>query len=102
MNIDYEPYSDTTISDKEIVALHENYIAENNYKKAKEIVDNDASMNKKGFRASFFNAIETKIKELQIYLLNKKASPDEYYSATEPTMDFMKENGYLFWIKPMD
>ncbi len=97
----YTPCSDTTISDEEIVSLHDTYIKQSKYEEAKTLIDNNTSMNNKGFRASLFNLIEKKIQELQIYLLNKVSAPDEYYSLTEPDADFMKNNNYKFWIKPL-
>lgn len=92
------PYSDVEISDKESIESHNNYVDGGYYEEAITLADSELSG--KGFRASFFNAIENKIKEFQVYLLNKTALPDEYYSLTEPTEEEM--NGRLFWIKPVE
>jgi len=102
LNINFEPHGDIAISNEETVALHTDNIKNNLYTEAKTVVENDINMNGKGLRASFFNAINHKIQELQIYLLNKTAAPYEYYSLTEPTIEFMEENGYKFWIRPIE
>ena len=92
------PYSDVEISDKESIESHNNYVDNGYYEEAITLADSELSG--KGFRASFFNAIENKIKEFQVYLLNKTAAPDEYYSLTEPSDEEMKNK--LFWIKPIE
>ena len=102
LNPKFTLHEDVRVSNEETIALHGEYIKSGKYEEAKALLDKDTSMNNKGIRASFFNWMETKIKELQIYLLNKTAAPDEYYSLTEPTNEFMKENGYIFWIKPIE
>ena len=99
---DFAPYSDITISNEETVSLHSDHMKQEKYEEAKTLVDNDSGMDRKGIRASFFNAIEKKIQELQIYLLNKWAAPDEYYSTEEPTKEFMEQHGYVFWIKVLE
>lgn len=101
MNINFEPHSDISISNQETIAEHTKYIKQNMYEQAKTVVDEDAGMNGKGIRASIFNIIDQKIQELQIYLLNKKAAPYEYYSLTEPDKKWMEDNGYKFWIQPL-
>ena len=102
LNVNFELHSDIAISNEETITSHESYIQQNLYLEAKTVVDNDTTMNNKGFRASMFNIINQKIQELQIYLLNKKAQPYEYYSLTEPTIEFMEQNGYTMWIKPVE
>ena len=94
----FTPYSDVEISDKESIESHNNYVNNGYYEEATALADSELSG--KGFRASFFNAIENKIKEFQVYLLNKTAAPDEYYSLTEPSDEEMKNK--LFWIKPIE
>ena len=94
----FTPYSDVEISDKESIESHNNYVDNVYYEEAITLADSELSG--KGFRASFFNAIENKIKEFQVYLLNKTAAPDEYYSLTEPTEEEMKNK--LFWLKPIE
>lgn len=102
LNIKFEPHSDISISNETTVQSHTNYINQNLYTEAKNVVDSDTDMNGKGFRASFFNLINQKIQELQIYLLNKTAEPYEYYSLTQPTVEFMKSNGYTVWMEPIE
>jgi len=102
LNVNLEIHSDISTSNEETIKAHANYIKQNSYLEAKTVVDNDNGMKGKGFRSSVFNAINQKIQELQIYLLNKKAAPYEYYSLTEPTMEFMEQNGYTMWIKPIE
>ena len=102
LNINFELHSDIAMSDEETVSVHTEYINQNMYEEAKNVVDNNAEMSTKGIRASIFKKLEEKLQELQIYLLNKKATPYEYYSLTEPTMEFMKEGGFLYWIKPVE
>lgn len=94
----FTPYSDVEISDIESIESHDNLIKNGKYEEAIALADSELSG--KGFRASFFKAIENKIKEFQVYLLNKTAAPDEYYSLTEPTEEEMKNK--LFWLKPID
>ena len=94
----FTPYSDVEISDEELIESHNNYVDNGYYEEAITLADSELSG--KGFRASFFNAIENKIKEFQVYLLNKTAAPDEYYSLTEPTDEEM--DGRLFWLKPVE
>ena len=102
LNVNFALHSDIAISNEETITSHENYIQQNLYLEAKTVVDSDDGMKGKGFRASIFNAFNHKIQELQIYLLNKKAKPYEYYSLTEPTMEFMEQNGYTMWIRPVE
>lgn len=97
---EFEPYSDITISDSDVLSEHKNLINQYKYTEATEKVNNDATLNKKGFRSSFFNAIENKIKDFQVYLLNKNASPEDYYSLTEPTAEEMENK--KFWIRPIE
>ena len=94
----YKPYSDVSIQDMEAISVHKDLINNYNYIEATESI-NTALLERKGFRSSFFNAIESKILELQIYLLNKNARPDEYYSLTEPTDEEMGNR--IFWIRPI-
>lgn len=94
--------SDIAISDEETVSAHTEYINQGMYAEAKNVADSNEAMSTKGIRASIFKRLEEKIQELQIYLLNKKATPYEYYSLTEPTVEFLEKNGYLYWIKPVE
>ena len=98
-NYTFVPRNDMGISDNEIVKEHNDLIKEGKYAKAVALL-NTNSYNK-GFRASLFTSIESKLQDLGLYLLNTfVANEDEYYSLTEPTTEFMNENGYTFWIQP--
>lgn len=99
---DFIPYSDVCVSDLQALDEHRSLIDQYQYTEATDFVQNDASLERKGFRSSFFNAIEHKIQELQIYLLNKNAEPEDYYSLEEPAPALMNESGKQFWIKPIE
>lgn len=97
----FEPKSEMTIEDTEIVNQHKNLIKNKKFSDATTLLDN--ANYQKGFRASLFNNIQNKIRMIQIYLLNKfVASREEYYSFDEPNADFMDEHGFKFWIKPFE
>lgn len=92
----FEPHSDMSADDVELVNQHDNLIKQNRYDDATALLNN--SKYKKGFRASLFNSIQNKIRALEIYLLNEYvAETDELYSFTEPTEEQMKDK--TFWIK---
>lgn len=99
LDLNFIPHSDMNPDDSTLVEQHENLIKQNKFSDATTLLnDNDYS---KGFRASLFNAIEKKLQDIEIYLLNKVvAEPDEYYSLTEPDLDFMEENNKTYWIQP--
>lgn len=97
---DFKLHSDIAIADLPAISVHKDLINKYEYTDATNSINNTESLNGKGFRSSFFNAIENKIRDLQIYLLNKNASPDEYYSLTEPTDEEMVNK--IFWIKPIE
>lgn len=94
----FTPLSDVTISDGTLAEQHKNLIEHDQFSDATDLLDNNDF--EKGYRASFFNTMATKIRNLQIYLLNKLASPEEYYSLTEPTEEQMENK--IFWIQPYD
>lgn len=96
-DIIFAPHNDIEANDMNIVLEHENLIKEYNYSGATTLLDN--SDYKKGFRASLFNSIQNKIRELQLYLLNEfVAEDDEVYKLTEPTDEEMNEK--TWWIQP--
>lgn len=98
-DIVFEPHNDMSADDIEIVTQHDNLIKSENYSDAAGLLDNNDYQN--GFRASLFNSIQNKTHKLQEYLLNTfVADEDEYYSYTEPDVEFMKQHGYKFWCKP--
>lgn len=98
-DIVFEPHNDMSADNIEIVTQHENLIKTEKYSDAITLLDNEDYQ--EGFRASLFNYTQNKIHKLQEYLLNTfVAESDTYYSYEEPSEDFMKENGYLYWCKP--
>ena len=97
-NISFVPHSDMDIQDAPLVEQHKNLIARNKLSEASSLLDN-AGYNK-GFRAAICNAIQNKLREIQIYLLNKSAAANEYYSITEPTDKEME--GKTFWLQPIE
>lgn len=100
-DITFVPHSDVGLFDIDVVNQHNNLIKEGKYSDAIALLDNENFT--KGVRASLLNSIQDKIRELQLYFLNKYvAGKDEYFSFTEPDADFMDENGYIHWLKPMD
>lgn len=93
------PVSDMALSDMDIVEQHKQLLKNNNYSEATALLDNNNYSN--GMRASLFNEIINRIQTIGLYLLNLTTDPEDYYSLEEPTEDFMKKNGYKFWIKPI-
>lgn len=94
----FTPKGDVTINDKSLAYQHKTLINNNRFSDATELLDDNNFTG--GYRASFFNKLNEKIRSLQIYILNKLASPDELYSLTEPTSDEME--GKTFWIQPYE
>ncbi|MBD5537584.1 MAG: hypothetical protein HDQ99_19425 [Lachnospiraceae bacterium] len=97
-NISFVPHSDMDIQDAPLVERHKNLIARNKLSEASSLLDN-AGYNK-GFRAAICNAMQNKLRKIQIYLLNKSAAANEYYSITEPTDEEME--GKTFWLQPIE
>ncbi len=97
-DISFVPHSDMDIHDADVVEQHQNLIARNRFSEAASLLDN--ASHKKGFRATIFNTIQNKLREIQIYLLNKTAAPNEYYSLTEPSDEEME--GKTFWMQPIE
>lgn len=97
-DISFVPHSDMDINDVPTVEQHKNLISRNKFSEAASLLDNAG--HKKGFRAAIFNTIQNKLREIQIYLLNKTAEPNEYYSLKEPTDAEME--GKTFWIQPIE
>ncbi|MBO5093803.1 MAG: hypothetical protein J6C33_05535 [Lachnospiraceae bacterium] len=97
LNIGFTPHNDLHADDINLVEQHKNLINNNKFSDATTLLDNNNYQ--KGFRASLLNSIEVKLKQIQLYLLNKYAAdPDEYYSLEEPTDEEMK--GKTYWIRP--
>lgn len=97
-DISFVPHSDMDIHDVNTMERHKNLIAQDRFSEAASLLDNAG--HKKGFRAALFNTIQNKLREIQIFLLNKTAAPDEYYSLTEPAEAEME--GKTFWLQPME
>lgn len=97
LDIGFIPHNDLHPDDLDLTEQHKNLIQNNKFSDAAALLDN--SNYRKGFRASLFNALEAKILELQVFLLNKYAAePDELYSVKEPSEDEMA--GKTYWVKP--
>lgn len=93
----FMPHNDVGIDDINAITQHKNLISQENYEDAGTLAGDHGA----GFVASLFNGIQNKIRTIQLYLLNEfVAESDEYYSDAEPDTTFMKENGYVYWIKP--
>lgn len=97
-DISFVPHSDMDTHDIATVEQHQNVISQNRFQEAVSLLDNAG--HKKGFRAAIFNTIQNKLREIQIFLLNKTAEPNEYYSFTEPAEEEMR--GKTFWIQPVE
>ena len=97
-DISFVPHSDMDIHDVTTVEQHKNLIEQNRFSEAASLLDNTG--HKKGFRAAIFNTIQNKLREIQLYLLNKTAAPNKYYSLTEPTEEEME--GKTFWLQPIE
>lgn len=94
-DLKFTPHSDMTLQDIETVISHSNLIDNGKFSDATTLLNNNGY--EKGFRASLFNSIQNKLREIQIYLLNKTAKPDEFYSVEEPSETDME--GKSFWIQ---
>lgn len=95
--IRFTPHNDLHPNDLELVEQHKKLIKNNKFSDAVSVLDSNNYQ--KGFRASLFNEIENKVRQIQIYLLNKYiAEPDELYSLEEPSEDEM--SGKTYWIQP--
>lgn len=92
----FVPLSDVSLNDKELIEQHNNYANGGSYTEAVNLLDNNNFQ--KGFRASIFNTLRTRLQTIAVYLLNLTAEPDELYSLTEPTLEEMGDKKY--WIQP--
>lgn len=98
-DLKFTPHSDIGAKEIDIIKQQEQLIQNGNYSDATTLLDNENV--DKGVRASFLNSIQNKVRNLQLYMLNEaEQKQDTYYSDTEPSMDFMDENEYLFWSQP--
>ncbi len=96
-DLKFIPHSDMSAEELDIAASHKKLIQDNLYDKSISFLN--GSNDKKGFTAAVFNAIQNKLKKIQVYLLNKpSAETDEFYSITEPSPE--ETGNKSFWIKP--
>ena len=98
-DIVFEPHSDMSAYDIDLVRQHDELIKQKSYDDATALLNNNEY--NKGFRASLLNSFQNKLRKFEEFLLNEfVADDDEYYSFTEPTIEFMEENNYTWWIQP--
>lgn len=98
-NFAFRPHNDMDADKGTVVIQHNNIIRKRKYSDSTAFLNENNYQD--GFRASIFNSIQNKIRNFQIYLLNKfNAEPDELYSLTEPTQEQMQ--GKKFWIQPYE
>lgn len=96
-DIVFEPHSDMSADDIELVKQHDNFIKQNRFDDATALLNNNNYQ--RGFRASIFNSIQNKIRMLEEFLLNEfVAEDDELYKFTEPTDEEME--GKTWWLQP--
>lgn len=94
-DIVFEPHSDMSADDADIVRQHDNFIKKS-FDAAAEFLNQKHYT--KGFAASLFHSIQNKIRILELFLLNEfVAEKDEYYSYEEP--DEAQMEGRLFWVQ---
>ena len=95
-DIGFKPNNDMMNDDASTVAHHNKLMKWRKYGDATTLLN--AQKYDKGFRASLFNRIQNKIREVELYFLNEYlAHEDEFFSFSEPTAEQMK--GKLFWIQ---
>ena len=92
-DIIFTPHSDMSLDNSTVVAQHKTLIDNSNYSDATTLLNNNNYSD--GFRASIFNLMEAKIQKIQLYLLNKFADPEDFYSVEEPTVAQME--GKTYW-----
>lgn len=98
-DIVFEPHSDMSAYDIDLVKQHDELIKQKSYDDATALLNNNEY--DKGFRASLLNAFQNKLRKFEEFLLNEfVADDDTYYSYDEPTIEFMEENNYTWWIQP--
>lgn len=93
-DITFVPHSDMELNDQTIVEQHLVIYKNNQYNNATNFLnDNNYT---KGFRASLFNNMENKLRNLQEYLLGKESDEDseEVITTTEPSLS----GDSSFWL----
>lgn len=96
-DLKFIPHSDMSAEELAIVTCHKELVQNHLYDEAVSFL-NDSGY-RKGFTSAVLNAIQNKIRKIQVYLLNKlSAETDEFYSMTEPSPEEMGNK--RFWIKP--
>lgn len=89
------PLSDISLKDQTLLEDYRRAINSAAYSSAVEKL-NTAKF-EKGLRASVLNAINNRLKTLELFLLNLTADKDTFYSYEEPSAEQMK--GKKFWIQ---
>lgn len=96
-DIVFEPHSDMSIDDIELVKQHDDLIKQSSYDNATALLNN--SNYNKGFRASLLNSFQNKLRKFEEFLLNEfVADDDTLYKFTEPTEEEMENK--IWWIQP--
>ena len=93
-DLKFEPMSNIGVNDESIVREHDELIESGNYTDATKYLNNK-NFNK-GARASFFNALTSKVSALSNQLINNPIQIDETYNETEPSNDTN-----TWWLKPI-
>ena len=87
-DIVFEPHSDMSADDIDLVLQHDSLISQKSYDNATALLNNNKY--EKGFRASLFNSFQNKLRKFEEFLLNEfVAENDEYYKFTEPSESFL-------------
>ncbi len=95
-DIVFSPHNDMSTEDIGIVKEHDSLIKQKQHANAAVLLKNNGYS--KGFRASLFQALESRLNDLGVFLLNEfAANADEYYSTSEPTDEQMADK--KFWIQ---
>lgn len=96
-DIVFEPHSDMSSDDIELVKQHDDLIKQSSYDNATALLNN--SNYNKGFRASLLNSFQNKLRKFEEFLLNEfVADDDTLYKFTEPTEEEMGNR--TWWIQP--
>ena len=96
-DIVFEPHSDMSSDDIELVKQHDDLIKQTSYDNATALLNN--SNYNKGFRASLLNSFQNKLRKFEEFLLNEfVADDDTLYKFTEPTAEEMENK--TWWIQP--
>lgn len=96
-DIVFEPHSDMSAYDIDLVKQHDELIKQKSYDDATALLNNNEY--NKGFRASLLNSFQNKLRKFEEFLLNEfVADDDTLYKFTEPSEQEME--GKQWWIQP--